>query len=922
MFQVQRFTAESDSDEGGGETDKDTPKTTTSTAAGATQRDVLLQKLLERARSRAKRTHVEGAASTDGSNGSPGNPACVGGIRMENGVGVAHKSKATRASPTAVESTNRPNKKELRKERRARERMERQRGAEAAITIKPLTQANSRRGDTAEKQLDYNADATLSQGDTTGTNIAKEGMATRRKEPLEMADNTLQTDRAARAAASQDRTKVDKTDVQHEHGAGGGISSEIDPQRTKKNRQEAAEGLEAGRHQLATRQSDSLDKTHRVDDEAEKVDGSRQGSEKREISGHGEGGDEENEHLRPMEEVAVEWGLDPRLTQTLREEGVKHFFPIQVRVVPDIVATERHSHVQSRDMCVSAPTGSGKTLVFVLGVLQALVRRRVMRLRALVLLPSRDLAMQVHAVFQRYANGTGLKVGLAIGQTNFLEEQLSLVGAAALAGNPVATARASFLRGQGHHTGRDPGKEFGVDLEGGRVPAGGASEVDIVVATPGRLLDHLEQTPGFTLQHLRYLVIDEADRLLNQSYQGWVEKVMKAAYRREPGCAAPILKVTTKHTAENDRNHYRHLPTAVRLEPVTVRGRPLATGEHVRGATVATPPLRKLLFSATLTSNPQKLAGLDVVNPIVYTARERTKVNASEPDRSGKRSLGVPYDQDVAEDEEGGEDGVVRRPSQKTRRLDLDTVGAGAGGGTGGRFSTPATLEEMYTVCDSQAKPLVLLSLLREATGRKKQLAVVFTSSVDSTHRLFRLLQLFGGFERDIDSASVGGGDRMDDGDNDKDVAESDGGVAEFSSSLGQRHRNRIVRRARDGTIRVIVCSDGMARGMDLEGVGIVVNYDVPSQAKTYVHRVGRTARAGCRGTAVTIAKKGQVKQFLRMRAGVDAKRVRADELPADQSRLLPLVGRYQRCLEDLKEVLEAEKSGELDPASPVTAVD
>lgn len=96
MFQVQRFTAESDSDEGGGETDKDTPKTTTSTAAGATQRDVLLQKLLERARSRAKRTHVEGAASTDGSNGSPGNPACVGGIRMENGVGVAHKSKATR----------------------------------------------------------------------------------------------------------------------------------------------------------------------------------------------------------------------------------------------------------------------------------------------------------------------------------------------------------------------------------------------------------------------------------------------------------------------------------------------------------------------------------------------------------------------------------------------------------------------------------------------------------------------------------------------------------------------------------------------------------------------------------------------------------------------------------------------------------
>lgn len=66
---------------------------------------------------------------------------------------------------------------------------------------------------------------------------------------------------------------------------------------------------------------------------------------------------------------------------------------------------------------------------------QALIRRRVVRLRALVLLPSRDLAMQVHSVFKKYARGTGLRVGLAIGQTNFLEEQLALVGPVALAGD-------------------------------------------------------------------------------------------------------------------------------------------------------------------------------------------------------------------------------------------------------------------------------------------------------------------------------------------------------------------------------------------------------------------------------------------------------------------------------------------------------
>lgn len=72
----------------------------------------------------------------------------------------------------------------------------------------------------------------------------------------------------------------------------------------------------------------------------------------------------------------------------------------------------------------------------------------------------------------------------------------------------------------------------------------------------------------------------------------------------------------------------------------------------------------------------------------------------------------------------------------------------------------------------------------------------------------------------------------------------------------------------------------------------------------------------------MTIAKKGQVKQFLKMRASVDAKRVRLDSSPAEQSRLLLLAGRYQRCLQDLKEVLEAERTGELDPAASVTAVD
>lgn len=86
--------------------------------------------------------------------------------------------------------------------------------------------------------------------------------------------------------------------------------------------------------------------------------------------------------------------------------------------------------------------------------------------------------------------------------------------------------------------------------------------------------------------------------------------------------------------------------------------------------------------------------------------------------------------------------------------------------------------------------------------------------------------------------------------------------------------------------------------------------------------RVGRTARAGERGKAVTIAKRGQMKRFRRMRAGVDGKRVRPDSSSPNESSLEALAPRYQRCLLNLKDVLEAEKAGELDPTAPVTAVD
>ncbi|KDO51204.1 hypothetical protein CISIN_1g0096412mg, partial [Citrus sinensis] len=64
----------------------------------------------------------------------------------------------------------------------------------------------------------------------------------------------------------------------------------------------------------------------------------------------------------------------------------------------------------------------------------------------------------------------------------------------------------------------------------------------------------------------------------------------------------------------------------------------------------------------------------------------------------------------------------------------------------------------------------------------------------------------------------------------------------------------------REGKIQVLVSSDAMTRGMDVEGVNNVVNYDKPAYIKTYIHRAGRTARAGQLGRCFTLLHKDEKK--------------------------------------------------------------
>ncbi len=113
--------------------------------------------------------------------------------------------------------------------------------------------------------------------------------------------------------------------------------------------------------------------------------------------------------------------------------------------------------------------------------------------------------------------------------------------------------------------------------------------------------------------------------------------------------------------------------------------------------------------------------------------------------------------------------------------------------------------------------------------------------------------------------------------------------VDEYHGNLSQMQRERLVKRFRDGKIRMVVATDIAARGLDVQDLTHVINYDLPDNTETYIHRIGRTGRAGRTGTAIALVHSGdrrtlkQIERRLRTkldvakipnRAQVEAKRI------------------------------------------------
>ena len=249
-------------------------------------------------------------------------------------------------------------------------------------------------------------------------------------------------------------------------------------------------------------------------------------------------------------------GLSPTTLQAVADTGYTTATPIQAAAIPVALS--------GQDVLGIAQTGTGKTAAFTLPMIDKLAsgRAKARMPRALVIAPTRELADQVAASFERYAKGTKLSWALLIGGVSFGDQEMKL----------------------------DRG-------------------VDVLIATPGRLLDHFERGK-LLLTGVQMMVVDEADRMLDMGFIPDIERIFKMT---------PAKKQTLFFSAtmppEITRLTKQFLRDPVRIEA----SRPATTGENITQHLVRIPSSDP---KAKRTALRALIGGEGVRNGIVFCNRK------------------------------------------------------------------------------------------------------------------------------------------------------------------------------------------------------------------------------------------------------------------------------------------------------------
>jgi superfamily II DNA/RNA helicase len=178
-----------------------------------------------------------------------------------------------------------------------------------------------------------------------------------------------------------------------------------------------------------------------------------------------------SETATPLPESFAELGLSDEIVDVLNERGISSPFPVQALTIPDALA--------GRDVCGKAKTGSGKTLAFGLPVLQTMSQAEPNRPTGLVLVPTRELANQVTEELEPVARAVGRRA-LAVYGGAPIEKQIEML---------------------------DKG-------------------IDLVVATPGRMIDLIERK-AVSVAAVAHVIVDEADRMADMGFLPQVEWILR-----------------------------------------------------------------------------------------------------------------------------------------------------------------------------------------------------------------------------------------------------------------------------------------------------------------------------------------------------------------------------------------------------------
>eukprot|EP00062_Callorhinchus_milii_P023397 gi/632982177/ref/XP_007907993.1/ PREDICTED: probable ATP-dependent RNA helicase DDX47 isoform X1 [Callorhinchus milii] len=359
---------------------------------------------------------------------------------------------------------------------------------------------------------------------------------------------------------------------------------------------------------------------------------------------------------KPEAATFRELGVTEVLCEACEQLGWKEPTKIQKEALP--------VGLEGRDIIGLAETGSGKTGAFAIPILQALLENP-QRLFALVLTPTRELAFQISEQFEALGSSIGVKSAVIVGGIDMMSQSLAL-----------------------------------------------AKKPHIVIATPGRLIDHLENTKGFNLRAIKYLVMDEADRILNMDFETEVDKILKVIPR--------------------DRKTY--------------------------------------LFSATMTKKVQKLQRVALKDPVKCAVSTK--------------------------------------------------------------YQTVEKLQQYYVFIPSKFKDCYLVYILNELAGNS---FIIFCSTCNNTQRTALLL-------RNLGFTAI-----------------------PLHGQMNQHKRLGALNKFKAKNRSILLATDVASRGLDIPHVDVVINFDIPTHSKDYIHRVGRTARAGRSGKSVTFVTQYDVELFQRI---------------------------------------------------------